>query len=80
MDDSADLQTLRKYHPLNMYGYSKHLFDTYAAQNKLFDRITGVKYFNVFGPNEWHKGDMRSMVLKAWEQITNAGTVRLFRS
>ena len=80
MDDASDLATLRSYHPLNMYGYSKHLFDLYAAQNGLFDRITGVKYFNVFGPREGHKGDMRSMVLKAWEQIADTGIVRLFRS
>ena len=80
MDDSSDLAMLRAYHPLNMYGYSKHLFDMYAARNGLFDRITGVKYFNVFGPNEQHKGEMRSMVLKAWEQITLRGSVRLFRS
>ena len=80
MDDAFDLATLRSYHPLNMYGYSKHLFDLYAAQNGLFDRITGVKYFNVFGPNEGHKGDMRSMALKAWEQIADTGIVRLFRS
>jgi ADP-L-glycero-D-manno-heptose 6-epimerase len=80
MDDAFDLATLRSYHPLNMYGYSKHLFDLYAAQNGLFDRITGVKYFNVFGPGEGHKGDMRSMVLKAWEQIADTGIVRLFRS
>ncbi|HXV15435.1 MAG TPA: ADP-glyceromanno-heptose 6-epimerase [Gemmatimonadaceae bacterium] len=80
MDDSADLSRLRTYHPLNMYGYSKHLFDMYAARNKLFDRIVGLKYFNVFGPNEQHKGDMRSMVLKAWEEIGRTGTVKLFRS
>ena len=80
MDDAFDLATLRSYHPLNMYGYSKHLFDLYAAQNGLFDRITGVKYFNVFGRNEGHKGDMRSMVLKAREQIADTGIVRLFRS
>lgn len=79
-DDSFELATLRRYHPLNMYGYSKHLFDTYAARQGLFDRIVGVKYFNVFGPNEWHKGHMRSMVLKAWEQINETGAVRLFRS
>ena len=80
MDDSSDLSTLRGYHPLNMYGCSKHLFDVYAAQNGLFDRIVGLKYFNVFGPGEQHKGDMRSMVLKAWEQIADTGSVRLFKS
>ncbi|MDR1457813.1 MAG: ADP-glyceromanno-heptose 6-epimerase [Puniceicoccales bacterium] len=64
--------------PLNMYGYSKHLFDLYAARNNL--RIHGMKYFNVFGPNEYHKGNMRSMVLKAYESILASGKVYLFKS
>ena len=52
--------------PLNMYGYSKHMFDCYAEQGWISDRITGLKYFNVYGPNENHKGDMRSVVYKAF--------------
>jgi ADP-L-glycero-D-manno-heptose 6-epimerase len=64
--------------PLNMYGYSKHLFDLYAAKNNL--HVYGMKYFNVFGPNEYHKGNMRSMVLKAYESITSTGQVSLFKS
>src|SRR5262249_31602315 len=63
LSDSVDLTTLR---PLNMYGYSKHLFDRHAAHHGYLDRIVGVKYFNVFGPNEHHKGEMQSMVLKAF--------------
>jgi ADP-L-glycero-D-manno-heptose 6-epimerase len=66
--------------PLNMYGYSKHLFDLHAARRGWLDRIVGLKYFNVYGPNEQHKGDMRSMVHKAVEQIAATGRVRLFRS
>jgi ADP-L-glycero-D-manno-heptose 6-epimerase len=66
--------------PLNMYGYSKHLFDLWAHHIGILDRIVGVKYFNVYGPNEDHKGDMRSVVAKAYEQITGDGTVRLFQS
>ena len=66
--------------PLNMYGYSKHLFDLYAAQRGYLSRIAGLKYFNVFGPNEAHKGDMRSVVSKAFDQIGQTGAVRLFRS
>lgn len=66
--------------PLNMYGYSKHLFDLWAWRHGLLDRIVGLKYFNVFGPNEYHKGDMRSVVIKAFEQIRDNGRVRLFRS
>jgi ADP-L-glycero-D-manno-heptose 6-epimerase len=77
LSEDVDLRTLR---PLNMYGYSKHLFDTYAARRGYFDRIVGLKYFNVFGPNEDHKGDMRSMVHKAFHQIRETGIVRLFRS
>ena len=66
--------------PLNMYGYSKHLFDLYARRLGWLDRIVGVKYFNVFGPNEDHKGDMRSVVSKAHQQILESGTIGLFKS
>ena len=45
--------------PLNMYGYSKNLFDIWAIKHSIIDKIVGLKYFNVFGPNEAHKGDMR---------------------
>ena len=78
MDDtSAELHRLR---PLNMYGYSKHLFDLHAQREGWLSRIVGVKYFNVFGPNEDHKGDMRSLVNKAYQQILTAGRVQLFKS
>jgi ADP-L-glycero-D-manno-heptose 6-epimerase len=77
LSDTADLRSLR---PLNMYAYSKHLFDLYAARTGLAGRIAGVKYFNVFGPNEDHKGDMRSIVYKAFHQIRDGGSVRLFKS
>ena len=76
-DDDTKLGTLR---PLNMYGYSKQLFDLWAKKNGAFDIIVGLKYFNVFGPNEYHKGDMRSVVHKAFEQIRDSGKVRLFKS
>jgi ADP-L-glycero-D-manno-heptose 6-epimerase len=77
LSEDVDLRTLR---PLNMYGYSKHLFDMYAERRGYFDRIVGLKYFNVFGPNEDHKGDMRSMVHKAFQQIRETAMVKLFRS
>lgn len=78
MDDkSTELDRLR---PLNMYGYSKHLFDLHAWRNGFLDRVVGVKYFNVFGPNEDHKGDMRSLVNKAYQQILSTGKVQLFKS
>ncbi len=66
--------------PLNMYGYSKQLVDLWALRKGCIKRIVGLKYFNVFGPNEYHKGDMRSMVLKAYEQIKKTGKVSLFKS
>ena len=78
MDDKTpNLAALR---PLNMYGYSKHMFDLYAQRTGILDRIVGVKYFNVFGPNEDHKGDMRSLVNKAYQQILATGQVQLFKS
>jgi len=63
-----------------MYGYSKHLFDLWALNQGVLGRMAGLKYFNVFGPNEYHKGDMRSVVIKAFEQIQKSGVVRLFKS
>jgi ADP-L-glycero-D-manno-heptose 6-epimerase len=78
--DLADDVALPSLRPLNMYGYSKHLFDLYAARRGYLDRIVGLKYFNVFGPNEDHKGDMRSMVHKAYQQIRESGRVGLFKS
>jgi len=78
MDDQTD--NLRSYRPLNLYGYSKHLFDLYAQQEEILSGIVGLKYFNVFGPNEYHKEDMRSLVCKAYEQIISTGKIRLFKS
>jgi ADP-L-glycero-D-manno-heptose 6-epimerase len=77
VDDESKLETLK---PLNPYGYSKQLFDLWAKRNGLLGKIVGLKYFNVFGPNEYHKADMRSFVLKAFEQINATGKVRLFKS
>lgn len=75
--ESGPLETLR---PLNMYGYSKHLFDCWAERAGILPQLTGLKYFNIFGPNEAHKGDMRSVVHKAYGQIRETGQVSLFRS
>ncbi len=78
MDDKmTDLHRLR---PLNMYGYSKHLFDLHATRTGMIRRIVGMKYFNVYGPNEDHKADMRSVVHKAYGQILQTGKVQLFKS
>lgn len=71
---------LNKLRPLNAYGYSKHLFDCHAEKQGWFEKLLGLKYFNVYGPNEQHKGDMRSVVNKAFEQIQTSGRVGLFRS
>lgn len=77
-DDPEGLAGLR---PLNPYGYSKHMFDLIALRRGwLEEGIAGLKYFNVYGPGEEHKGDMRSMIHKAWGQIRESGKVRLFRS
>ncbi len=77
VDDEGKLNTLR---PLNIYGFSKHLFDLWAQKTGLLPKIASLKYFNVFGPNEYHKGPMRSMALKAFEQISATGEAALFRS
>jgi ADP-L-glycero-D-manno-heptose 6-epimerase len=73
-------ETLDKLRPLNLYGESKHLFDLHAAKSGMFEKIVGLKYFNVFGPNENHKGDMRSLVNKAFGQINDTGKLQLFKS
>jgi len=83
-DGSAGMEDghehLERYRPLNMYGYSKHLFDLHAKRHGWLDRLVGLKYFNIFGPNEDHKGDMRSVVHKAYAQIQKTGSVQLFKS
>jgi ADP-L-glycero-D-manno-heptose 6-epimerase len=81
-DDSngtADDETkLKMLYPLNMYAYSKHFFDLFARNNN--SPIYGMKYFNVFDPNEYHKRNMRSVVMKAYESIFETGKVQLFNS
>ncbi|MDY6934467.1 MAG: ADP-glyceromanno-heptose 6-epimerase [Spirochaetota bacterium] len=76
-DDEADTLTLQ---PLNIYGYSKHIFDLWAIRNRVNDKIAGIKFFNVFGPNEYHKGNMASIVFKAYHQIIRTGRIQLFKS
>lgn len=77
LDDDAALTALR---PLNMYGYSKHAFDLWALEEGVLASMVGLKFFNVFGPNEAHKGDMRSLVDKAVAQIQATGRLQLFKS
>ena len=71
---------LHLLHPLNMYAYSKHMFDLLALRKGWLQHIVGLKYFNVFGPNEYHKGDMRSVINKAYPMVRDKGKIRLFKS
>ncbi len=76
-DDEASLEALK---PLNMYGYSKHLVDLWMKRQNVLSQVVGLKYFNVFGPNEYHKGRMASMVLKMMEKSHDGSAVYLFKS
>jgi ADP-L-glycero-D-manno-heptose 6-epimerase len=78
--DDASPDNLERLKPLNLYGESKHLMDLHAWRQGWLDRIVSLKYFNVFGPNEDHKGDMRSVVNKSFAQVTDTGVIRLFKS
>lgn len=77
---SDDEAVILKLKPLNLYGLSKQLFDLWLLENKLQKKVAGFKFFNVYGPNEYHKGEMRSVVHKGYEQIKKNGKMRLFRS
>lgn len=76
-DDHDKLESL---FPLNMYGYSKHLLDLWLKNEGLLDQVVGLKYFNVFGPNEWHKGRMASAITHILPTAQKEGVVRLFKS
>jgi ADP-L-glycero-D-manno-heptose 6-epimerase len=79
MNDN-DLGLLERLQPLNPYGRSKQLMDLYAWRQGWLERMVALKYFNVFGPNEEHKGDMRSVVRKSFTQVQQTGIIRLFKS
>jgi ADP-L-glycero-D-manno-heptose 6-epimerase len=79
MDDS-DPRQLERLRPLNLYGQSKQWMDLHAWREGWLDRIVGLKYFNVFGPNEQHKGDMRSLVCKSYTEVLKTGVIQLFKS
>lgn len=76
-DDEKALHTLR---PLNMYGMSKHLFDLWLKNRNLLNKVVGLKYFNVFGPNELHKGRMASVIPHMLPIAKKEGVIRLFKS
>lgn len=77
---SDDPDLLPKLRPLNLYAYSKHLFDLWLVRHGLDKEVASLKFFNVYGPNEYHKGEMRSVACKAYKQITKHGDLELFRS
>lgn len=76
-DDERVIPTLK---PLNLYGWSKQRFDLWLLAEKLTGRVAGLKYFNVFGPGEDHKGDMRSVVSKSYAVVRDTGRMSLFKS
>lgn len=76
-DDRSQLEQLR---PLNMYGYSKHLFDLWVKNQGVLDKVAGLKYFNVFGPNEYHKGRMASAIYHIFPTALSDGVIKLFKS
>ena len=77
-DDSDD--TSLKLKPLNLYAYSKQLFDLWIINSNLSKKVVGLKFFNVFGPNEYHKKDMKSLVCKKFDEIRKTGKIKLFKS
>ncbi len=84
-DDDWTPQALQELKPLNLYGWSKHLFDLalvdrFMKKEKLPPQWAGLKFFNVFGPNEYHKGEMMSLVAKRFEDAKAGRSVRLFKS
>ena len=76
-DDESQLETLA---PLNLYGASKQWFDLWAKEEGALKEIVGLKFFNVFGPNEYHKEDMQSMIRKGFLQVRDSGALNLFKS
>ncbi len=77
---SDEHEVIERYEPLNMYGFSKHLFDLWLYEQNLLDKVVGLKYFNVFGPNEYHKGRMMSAIPKMLKDAHSKGKISLFQS
>jgi ADP-L-glycero-D-manno-heptose 6-epimerase len=78
-------EALKQLRPMNLYGWSKHLFDLavvdrVAKRQKLPPQWAGLKFFNVFGPNEYHKGEMMSLIAKRFDEAKGGKAVRLFKS
>src|SRR3954471_8428237 len=83
-DDAGGIDALKRLRPLNLYGWSKHAFDLWALRQAEAGhappRWIGLKFFNVFGPNEYHKGEMMSLVAKRFDEAKGGTAVRLFKS
>jgi len=77
---SDDENIIENLVPTNLYGLSKHIFDLWVVNNKLNEKFVGLKFFNVYGPNEEHKKDMRSIISKGYRQIKETGSIKLFKS
>src|SRR2546423_7333067 len=83
--DDPSLPALKELRPMNLYGWSKHLFDLAVAESvarreKLPPQCAGLKFFNVFGPNEYHKGTMMSVLARRFDDIKAGRPVQLFKS
>ncbi|MCK1306409.1 ADP-glyceromanno-heptose 6-epimerase [Bradyrhizobium sp. 45] len=84
-DDDSSVAALKKLRPMNLYGWSKHLFDLAVAERaangeKLPPQWAGLKFFNVFGPNEYHKGSMMSVLARRFDDVKAGRVVQLFKS
>ncbi|MDB5876249.1 MAG: rfaD [Ramlibacter sp.] len=84
-DDDPSMAALKKLRPMNLYGWSKHLFDMAVAERvakseRLPPQWAGLKFFNVFGPNEYHKGTMMSVLARRFDDIKAGRAVQLFKS
>ncbi|MVT55956.1 ADP-glyceromanno-heptose 6-epimerase [Bradyrhizobium yuanmingense] len=84
-DDDSSLPALKKLRPMNLYGWSKHLFDLAVAErvargDRLPPQWAGLKFFNVFGPNEYHKGSMMSVLARRFDDVRAGRVVQLFKS
>ena len=83
-DDAGGIDAFKRLRPMNLYGWSKHAFDLWALRQAAAGAApphwAGLKFFNVFGPNEYHKGDMMSLVAKNYRKIAAGETIRLFKS
>ncbi|MEX2055146.1 MAG: ADP-glyceromanno-heptose 6-epimerase [Candidatus Andersenbacteria bacterium] len=77
---SDDHKLFNELKPLNLYGKSKLLVDIWALDGGYLDKAVGLRYFNVFGPNEWHKGHMQSVIAKRYPEVVNEGVMHLFKS